>query len=204
MDVWICSYGGSGTNMLADYLSGKINPATGRKFVVRTPIWEKLVAHHGTPLEIPPPTNLKAIYLFDDPRRAFLSMKLRGSGYFDLNCKKLNNETEIVVSDYVMMSSMLHQFDNWTGTWTGKVWTNIPILTVKFADIFDVGKHAIGSYLNIDVSDFPHPQPRQTDNHPELGNLDLGIFDLFPRQIEHINSYSPARLTLPSSTFTEI
>lgn len=184
LDVWLCSYGGSGTNMLASYLETK-------SLVVRTRSWKRLLCHHSQPIDVRSPT--KAVYLFGDPRAAFKSMKRRGPGHYDVNQQKLNNRKELPYSDETLMSSMLRQFDRWTA----RNQTNLPILLLRFEHIFESGKYALARFLGIDVSDFPDRKPtRDSEDYSFEGEEQL--FRRYAPRIERILAF-PSHADRPPS-----
>jgi hypothetical protein len=141
MQLWLCSFGGCGTNMLADYL-------TARGLVVKTPLWHSLLCHHAAPVSVHSP--LKAIYVYGDPILSLRSMKRR-PGLGEVNLAKLNNRTGMSYSDASLFRSMLSQFERWTRPNR----TNVDILVVRSEDLFESGKHAIAEFLALDVGDFP-------------------------------------------------
>jgi hypothetical protein len=158
LDVWVCSFGGSGTNMLANYLETK-------GLRVRTPTWEAVLCHHAHPINVQ--HDVKAVYVFGDAISAFRSQKHRG--HLDANQQKLNNDPAATPSDDAFFASMMNQFTNWTG----RNRTNLPILIVRFETLFSSGKYALGDYLNIDVTDFPARKDRAAIHHEFSNELDL-------------------------------
>ncbi len=173
MQVWLCSYGGSGTNMLADYLESK-------GFVIKTPSWHKLLCHYSMPVSLR--SNIRAIYLFSDPILAFMSMIHRGQGFYDVNQRKMNNNTDIPISDETLIKSIINQYKNWTrGTMC-----NFPILALKYERLFDEGKEAVSSFLGIDTADFPK-RVNRSSKESDLGHRRLAL-QPFIEAIELIRS----------------
>ena len=103
LQVCITSYGGSCTNALRGELE-----KNGYKCF--TKIWDNILCHCRERLNLVIPH----IYVYNDPRKAFLSMKRRGKGFWDLNQKKLANNNYIRLSDDNLLQQMFIQFYNYT------------------------------------------------------------------------------------------
>ncbi len=140
VDVWLCSPGGAGSNMLKNYLH--------RFIKVKSPYMAGLLTHHSEPI-VCGKKNFKAIYLHRHPIKALKSMKRRG--LVKTNIRKLNNTRNLPATDKVLMKSIFKQFENWT---TKTV--DYPILCVKYVSLFE-NRNRIGEFLNLDMSDFPDP-----------------------------------------------
>ncbi len=142
--LWICSYGGSGTNLLADYLSKK------KKFQ-KTWIWKNSLCHFPHFINLGIPT----IYIYDDPRKSFFSMKRRGKGYWDVNQRKLNNDNNTPLSDENLFKSMIQQWKEWVKHANEK-----NVLFLDFRHFFtEETKKKIQSFLKISIQDYPVYKP---------------------------------------------
>ena len=98
LEIVVISYGGCGSNQLVDILE-----ENGLK--VKTDIWHKILCHSPYPLE-----NHKMIYIYRNPIHAFLSMKRRGQGFYDVNQRKLSNNNNKKLSDETLLKLMILQF----------------------------------------------------------------------------------------------
>jgi hypothetical protein len=153
VDVWLCSPGGAGSNMLKDYL---------HQFVrVKSPMMAGLLTHHSEPVNCHKP-NFKAIYLHRHPLDAVQSMKRRG--LVRTNIRKLNNKRGLPATEVFLLESVLRQFKNWT---TREV--NYPIICVKYESLFE-NRNLLGEFLGLGFQNFP--EPKYSQNHQETG-LDL-------------------------------
>jgi hypothetical protein len=103
MDLLVVSYGGSASNTFTQHLEKN-------NYKITTPTWHQILCHCPHYIDIPIPM----IYVYDNPIKSFLSMKRRGSGYWDLNQQKLSNCTDIELSDDNLMKLMKQQFESWT------------------------------------------------------------------------------------------
>lgn len=170
--VWVCSYGGSGSNLLSDYLGDK------KKINTRPLIWKKLLCHYPKYI----PSDIPTIYIYDDPRKSFCSMKRRGKGYWDTNQRKLSNQKNIELSDENLLRAMIEQFKNWT---------NSPhkdnVLFIDFRHFFtEETKQKIASFLKISTHDFPQMKSniRKYDY-----SVHQALFDKYKDDIDMIISY---------------
>jgi len=103
MDVCVICYGGCGSNSLIDTLE-----KNGLR--CRTPLWDKIICHCPETIDT---NGIPTVYLYRDPREAFLSMKRRPE-IWATNQKKLTNCSECILSDELLLKSMLRQFSLWT------------------------------------------------------------------------------------------
>lgn len=165
--IWLCSYGGSGTNALADAIEAK-----GLK--VRTELWKDELCHANSPDDYPG-WNIKRVYLYNDPRLAFHSMMRRGNGYAHVNLNKMSG-MEVAFTPEKLMSVMFTQFRNWTSSRYG-------IHIMRTQDLSDQNAmHKLGRSLGIELDALPKPKARNY-------NMNLPIFDKFQAEINYINGY---------------
>ena len=144
MDIWVCSFGGTASNTLSNYLESK-------GFNTRTATWKKYLCHYPNPLEFDSMPNLKAIYIFDNPLRALASQKRRGWRWYYTNYLKLKNSKLGLYSDQKMLSVMVRQFEAWN-SFNSK---SLPICSIPFDQLFDASNKKLSNFLGIDCSDFP-------------------------------------------------
>lgn len=95
-EIYIASYGGSGTNLVADYIH--------RYKRVRTPEWESKLCHYGWPQELGAPR----LCIVADPVLAWSSMKRRG--LLEVNASKILGRT--ACSDELPFAMRLF-LENW-------------------------------------------------------------------------------------------
>ena len=105
LNLCVVSFGGSASNTL-------VNALHENGFNTKNKIWEKILCHCPEYVNL----GIPIIYLYTDPRSAFMSMKRRGSGIWDVNQKKLSNNNNVKLSDDNLLQLMIKQFDSWTGT----------------------------------------------------------------------------------------
>ncbi len=152
LDVWICSYGGSGTNMLADYLEKQ-----GLK--TKNELWHKKLVHNPNPIDI----GIPMIYIFDDPKKSLFSMKSRKNIYF-CNILKLSNNyynvklnkiskriKKVRFNDDFLLKKMIEQFKKWTSSNL-----NNKILFIPFQKFFtEETKNKLEAFLNKKLTNYP-------------------------------------------------
>lgn len=141
--VWICSFGGCGTNMMLDHLETY-------GFKVRSDIYNERACHFSHPISIP---TAKAIYMYSDPVSAIVSQHFRN--VLSLNLQKASNY-KLVLPKYSNTFSNLNvgpffsQFKSWTSsTKIGEM----SILHLRYERIWD-NWDKVQLFLN---SDFPPP-----------------------------------------------
>lgn len=139
LEVAVVSYGGCGSNTLAKCLSDN-----GIRSITNS--WKKIVCHCPQPFE----SEIKFIYLHRDPEKAFLSMKRRGRGYWDLNQQKLANDVSVKLSDLNLKYLMLKQYYEWTH----KPLDNV--LVISFKKMFtQEGKERIEKFVGRELNPYP-------------------------------------------------
>ena len=175
VDVWLCSPGGSGSNMLKDFLHNHLR--------VKSPQMAGLLTHHAAPVDCHKP-NFKAIYLHRHPIAAVASMKRRK--LIKTNIRKLNNSKKLPATESVLLESVLRQFKNWT---TRQV--NYPILCVKYESLFDY-KDELGEFLGIDMRGFPEKK-----NTPARMQADHDESSRFRDQIRDWESFPDFLIRYP-------
>ena len=122
LDILVVSYGGSCSNLLVDTLEKN-------SYKCKCKIWDKILCH--CPVYIK--TKIPVIYIYDNPIKAFLSMKNRGKDYWDTNQKKLSNNKNIKLSDENLLELMFHQFYSWIRE------SNKNMLVIKSLELLNVG-----------------------------------------------------------------
>lgn len=163
VNVWLCSTGGSGSNLLKNYLQDYTK--------VKSPYSAALLTHHKEPVRVDR-SDFKAIYLHSDPFSVLRSVKRRG--LIETNIKKLNNDPSLGDSDEVLLASVFRQFKNWTGSQV-----NYPILCLKYEALY-ASLDVLGEYLGIPMDDFPEKKERSSTTI----EIDPQLFDRFRDQYE--------------------
>ena len=162
---WLCSYGGSGTNAIADLLESK-------GIAVRSDYWKEYLCHANSPDDYPG-WNIKRVYLYNDPRLSFHSMMRRGKGYAHVNLNKMSR-MEVNFTPEKLMSAMFNQFMNWSRSRYGV----FMLRTEQLSD--EQAMYKLGRYLGIQLDPMTKPKPREYD-------MKLPIFQTFKHEIEYIN-----------------
>ena len=152
LEVWICSPGGSGSNMLSRYLHEFHNLRT------REPIWHNHVCHFPTPLPIPIPT----IYLFTNLVDIYRSNKFKGHIEYGCQHRKLSRNLVNGGDDITFLDLVSRQFTKWT--------THSPtsaVLFLQYEDMFTTsGQRLIEQYLGITMTGFPKRTERKSIGTP--------------------------------------
>ena len=103
LQVCITSFGGSCTNTLKHRLERN-------GYRCFTKVWDDILCHCRERLNL----IIPQIYVYNDPRKAFLSMKRRGMNFWGLNQQKLANNYRVPLSDDNLLQQMFIQFYNYT------------------------------------------------------------------------------------------
>ena len=167
VDLWLCSPGGAGSNMVKNYLH--------RFMRVKSPYMAGLLTHHSEPVACDK-ENFKAIYLHRHPIKGLKSMKRRE--LIKTNIRKLNNSKKLAVTEKILMESIFRQFTNWT---TKTV--NYPILCVKYESLFE-NRNRIGEFLNLDMEDFP-----DKNFSTYKGSTNSELYKSFEKEIEEWEAF---------------
>jgi len=175
LDIGIISYGGCGSNCLTDFLKNN-------GYKVKSPIQNKILCH----CPVVPKSNIKFIYIYRDPRKAFLSQYRRKPRIWSINQKKMSNDYHTKLSDENLLKLILFHFR----TWTTKKRKNV--LIIKYSDFFkDEGREKIKKFLNNkNLENFPvYVQKNKTEEliTPEI----QALFNKYQKEIDYINNYKP-------------
>ncbi len=159
VEVWLCSTGGSGSNLLKDHMEKYVK--------VKSPYLAALLTHHKEPVPVDR-EGFKAVYLHSDPFQVLRSVKRRG--LVKTNIKKLNNNRHMGESDELLLDSVFRQFASWT---EAKV--NYPVLCIKYEALYD-SLDVLSDFLEIPFDDFP-PRRERLSHEVEIDKHLLVKFD---------------------------
>ena len=178
LDIMVVSYGGSGSNTLTDYLCSL-------DFTCKSPTWHRILCHFPEPLA---GFQTKRVYIYDDPRRAFMSQRRRMCA--NTNQRKLSNNNRIILSDENLLRLMIRQFMAWTRN------QDENILIISKRDFFSEKRKKLFDFLNISPETYPAwKQPHEYDF-----NEYRELFAKYRKAINYINSYgTPQQLDVPSA-----
>ena len=174
LDLLIVSYGGSCSETLRDGLLTN-------GYICKTKTWREILCHcpHYINVDIP------IIYVYDNPIKSFLSMKMRGKGYWDLNQKKMSNNKNIKLSDENLLKLMINQFNSWTEVKRDN------ILVIKSSEIFEDGiVNKLETFLKKKISNFPikYKTPKTIIENLENNEL-IELFKQYELEIDKINNF---------------
>lgn len=99
LEVCVVSFGGSCSNLLVDTLEKN-------GYKCKSQSWHDLLCHCPEFIDV----SIPIIYIYDNPIRSYLSVKNRGTGWWDVNQRKLSNNNEVELSDSNLLKLMLRQF----------------------------------------------------------------------------------------------
>ena len=176
MEVAVISYGGSASNVLADLMEEEMNLFT------RTPIWRKIICHCPEIIDF----SIPVVYIYHDPISAYLSMKKRGKGWWDVNQKKLSNDPNLKeLSNENLFSLMMEHFYKWSKQTTNK------ILFVKKEDLFNKKiVETLKEFLQInEIKGLPLERKITSSSVKDIEKEDMEIFLKYWKDIEYINNF---------------
>jgi len=174
LDVAVVSYGGSCSNALNNVLK-----KNGIK--AHSPIWHTILCHCPEFVQLDIPT----IYVYDNPKKAFLSMKKRGMSFWGTNQKKLSNNNNVSLSDENLLQLMIQQFKSWTHM------ARKNVLIIKSSDLFKKEiKSKIETFLNRELKDLPliYKKP-STSSDDKVGDHLKKLFEKYKNDIDYINNF---------------
>jgi hypothetical protein len=165
LDVWVVSFGGCGSNMLADFIKSK-------GLSVYSHEWHSLLCHHEAPLTLDERArfdmNIKIIYVFSNPIEAIKSQKRQH--LLEVNYKKLTNRANAIYPGHSrMLEAMQRQFDAWTAAHSTP---GFDILCVNYDHIFE-NVADISEFLGVDATGFPVRRPRSSTRVTIVGEPQL-------------------------------
>jgi len=175
LHVLVVSYGGSCSNALVQVL-------TRNGYKCSPPIWHKILCHcpHYIDVDIP------IIYIYDNPIKAFISMKNRGRGYWDTNQRKLSNNEKVGLSDDNLLKLMISQFNSWTSVKRDNV------LVLKTGELFEQGiTKKLETFLcakKIRYFPIPYKEPK-TSTEKITNNQWAPLFKKYKPQLDYIASF---------------
>jgi hypothetical protein len=179
LDVCIVSFGGSCSNALREVLEAN-------DLKCRTCIWETILCHCPEYVKL----DMPVIYIYDNPIKAFLSQKRRGTGIYECNQRKLSNDKDIVISDENLLKHMLRQFKSWTSNYDPNV------LVVHASDLFQpIISQTIDTFLNKKVTGLPiqYKRPNTILGETKTTSEEDSLFERFKMEIDAVNTM-PTRL----------
>jgi hypothetical protein len=129
--------------------------------------------------------DIPIIYIYDNPIKAFMSMKNRGNGFWNVNQQKLSNNKNVVLSDEKLITLMINQFNSWTNK------NNNNVLLIKSCELFSdsiVKKLEIFLKNKIDYFPIIFKTPQSDVNN--IKNLELiKLFNKYNLDIAKINNF---------------
>jgi hypothetical protein len=176
LELMVVSYGGSCTNILVKLLEKNC-------YKCCTNIWHKLLCHSPVYVE----TDIPIIYIYDNPIKAFMSMKNRNNGYWDVNQQKMTNNYNVKLSDETLLKCMINQFHNWTSIRRKNV------LIIHTSELFKktiVKK--LERFLKKPLNHFPVKYVKPKTNINDISDTNLiNLFIKYKDDIIKINSFIP-------------
>jgi hypothetical protein len=180
MDVCVVSYGGSCSNTLADVL-------TKNGVKCRTRLWDLMLCHCKEALSLDIPT----IYIFDEPKKSFLSMKRR-SGLLNTNFRKLSNGAgDTPFSEEAMLGLMFEQFRNWSAAAQKDP---SKVLMVRSKELFESAiVDRLASFLNKpreSLVELPVKYRAPATKLDTMSESHRKLFTRFEDEIARVNTYA--------------
>lgn len=174
LDLLVVSYGGSCSNILVDTLEKN-------NYKCKTNIWCQLLCHCPKFINI----NIPIIYIYDNPIKAFMSMRNRGHGFWDINQKKLSNNNSCPLSDEHLLTCMINQFNSFI---------NKNVLIIKSSELFQENiVNKLETFLNKKIYHFPILYKAPKTNINEISNeLLIQLFNKYKLEIDAINKIEPS------------
>lgn len=149
LNVWVCSPGGSGSNLLTKYLQQVHGLRT------RELIWMNHLCHFPVPLPVPVPT----IYVFGDLPDIYRSNKKKRHIDAGTQHRKLTRGLRAGGTDTEFLQLVGRQFTCWTQSHLQN-----SVLFLRYDDLWtSTGRSLLGGYLGIEVRNFPARRSRESN-----------------------------------------
>lgn len=176
LELMVVSYGGSCTNLLVNLLE-----KNGYKCC--TKVWHRLLCHSPVYVKC----DIPIIYIYDNPIKAFMSMKNRNNGYWDVNQQKMSNNYNVKLSDENLLKCMINQFHNWTSIRRKNV------LIIHTSELFkNIIVKKLERFLKKPVNHFPIKYVEPKTNINNISDMKLiNLFIKHKDDIIKINSFIP-------------
>lgn len=171
LQICVVSYGGSCSNQLVSTLIEN-------GYCCKSHSWDKILCHCPQYVKL----NIPIIYIYDNPIKAYLSMKNRGKGFWDLNQKKLSNNTDVPLSDENLLKLMIKNYNIWTKT------RDQNVLVVKSRELFDTSiVDKLKKFLKNDkLQHFPIPYVVPRTNTATHSDSDTKLFLKYKTELDEI------------------
>lgn len=173
LNLLVVSYGGSCSNSLVKKMEEN-------GYTCKTQTWHDILCHCPKYVEV----DIPIIYIYDNPIKSFMSMKKRGTGYWDTNQRKLSNNKNVKLSNENLLKLMIKQFNSWTN----KKRENV--LIVKSGELFKPAiVDKIQTFLNKEIQGFPmnYNTPKVSSNTKLKDIKNKKLVQLFRKYKPDIN-----------------
>jgi hypothetical protein len=174
LEVIVICYGGSCSNQLTDVLEKN-------NYKSRSCVWSQMLCHYPHYIDL----GIPIIYLYDNPIKAFLSMKRRGIELLTVNQRKLSNNPSATFDAEKLLKLMINQFNSFTGK------RRKDVLILRADELF---KPAINSRLQTflkkpNLTFLPVTYiPPKTDL-TTISSDDAALFKKYEKEINSINTF---------------
>lgn len=151
IQLWVCSFGDCGSDMLIDHFEQ-------HGYIVRGAMYEERGSHFPNPTAV---KGAKAIYIYGDIYQSVLSQHHKN--ILALNLQKASNFNLLGEYDKQDFSNLditpfLEQFRAWTAT--NRV-GNMSVIQLRYESLWE-DWYAVQSFLNIDI---PPPEKKESTGH---------------------------------------
>lgn len=178
MDIMVVSYGGSSCNTLVNVLQTQ-------GYRCYTGGWRRIFCHCPKYIECKVPV----IYIYDNPIRAFCSIRRRGKGTYDQNQQKLSNNKNVKLSDENLLTLMINQFHEWTNKQRDNV------LIIKTEELFqDEIVEKLNHFLKKEIVGFPIEYKKPRTDIKKYTKQNSELFEKYKEELDAIINFQPYEL----------
>lgn len=175
LEVVVVSYGGACTNALVAALEKE-------GYVCSTETWKKKLCHS---LEYLSWCSLPIIYIYDNPKKALLSVRRRQLQNTNQRKMMANLETKIKCSSNNLLKLMIMQFHNWTDIKRD----NVLILHANELFTHEI-VDKLSNFLHKKVTHFPIKYKKPKTDLNKVDAKTRQLFHKYRHEIKKINSFS--------------
>ena len=173
IQLCVISYGGSCSGLL-------VNTLEKNGYLIHTRTWGSILCHCPEYITL----DIPIIYIYDNIIKSYLSVKNRGTGWYDVNQQKLSNNYNVELSDENLLSLMIKQYNSWTEK------KDKNVLIIKSNELFEGSiLEKLQTFLkNPSLQYFPIKFITPKTNINNMEEKDLLLFQKYKDEIDKINS----------------
>jgi GR25 family glycosyltransferase involved in LPS biosynthesis/lipopolysaccharide biosynthesis glycosyltransferase/predicted O-methyltransferase YrrM/mannosyltransferase OCH1-like enzyme len=154
--------------------------------------WARILCHcpHFIDIKIP------IIYIYRDPREAWMSVKRRG---MQMNQWKLANSFNIELTEENLLSLMITQIEKWTST------ENKNLLKLEYPEIFKKDcRKKVSKFLSTSIQSLPLPEKKGKTDFSKVSEKDSILLRKYSKRINSLKLITNQAPDFPNISITNL